>query len=254
MVFSPALAHRQRTLAAIAAGSETASQALPEIDESNPAAAEYRQLLASLHNDVRALSEIQSHDARLPKKAEMLTTYLPWITGALASDPGEPSFQDDIIATAFIWHVDLAQWVEALLLARHMIERGIALPSYGNFKRPPAIFLVDRAAEMAKKDPKLVPLDVLLEISDFTAGHDMRDESRAALLRAIGHAHAAAAETYDPQAASATAGGQAALVEAALTSLNAALRLDAKVGVKKDIEKLERLQRKLAPPASSTQE
>lgn len=248
MVFSPALAHRQRTLAAIAAGSETASQALPEIDESNPAAAEYRQLLASLHNDVRALSEIQSHDARLPKKAEMLTTYLPWITGTLAADhPGAPSFQDDIIATAFIWYVDLAQWVEAMLLAHHMIERGIALPSYGNFKRPPAIFLVDRAAQMAKKDPASVPLDVLLEISDFTTGHDMRDESRAALLRAIGIAHAAAAETYDPQAASATAGGQAALVEAALFSLNAAIRLDAKVGVKKDIEKLERLQRKLLP-------
>lgn len=250
MVFSPALAHRQRTLAAMAAASADApAQGLPEIDDADPAAAEYRQLLAALHNDVRTLSAIQSHDARLPKKAEMLLAYAPWIEGALLAENDSPAFQDDILATAFIWHVDLGQWSQALELARHMIARGIALPSYGNFKRPPAIFLVDRAAEMAKKDPASVPLEILQEISTLTAEHDMRDESRAALYRAIGLAQAAAAEAFDPLAENAAAGGQAALVEAALVSLNAAVKLDAKVGVKKDIEKLERLQRKLADGA-----
>lgn len=250
MVFSPALAARQRTLAAMAAGTAADADApLPELADNDLAAAEYRQLLASLHNDVRTLSAIQSHDARLPKKAEMLTAYQPWVGGALNADAEAPAFQDDILATAFIWHVDLGQWPEALILADHMIKRGIALPTYGNFKRPPAIFLVDRAAEMAKKAPASVPLEVLQEISTLTAGHDMRDESRAALYRAIGLAQAAAAEAFDPLAENAAAGGQAALVEAALVSLNAAVKLDAKVGVKKDIDKLERTARKLADGA-----
>lgn len=250
MVFSPALAHRQRTLAAMAAGSlATVANSLPEIDDADPAAAEYRQLLASLHNDVRTLSAIQSHDARLPKKAEMLTVYQPWVEGAVTAPDEGAAFQDDIVATAFIWLVDLADWSSALTIARHMIARGIGLPSYGNFKRPPAIFLVDRAAEMAKKDPALVPLDVLQEVAALTASHDMHDKSRAALHRAIGIAQAAAAETFDPLADSAPAGGKAALVEAALASLRTAVKLDANVGVKKNIEKLEALQRKIAEPA-----
>lgn len=250
MSFSPALAHRQRTLAALAAGESAASEALPEIDDSNPAAAEYRQLVASLHDDVRALSAIQSHDARLPRKKAMLAKYEPWIMGALDAGKTGAAVQDDVLATGFIWAVDLADWPAALTLARHMIDHGVALPTYGNFKRPPAIFLVDRAAEMAKADPAQVPLEVLQEISALTTAADMRDESRAALLRAIGLAQSAAAEKFDPAAENAVAGGKAALVEAALVSLQAALKLDTKVGVKKQIEQLERLQKKLAEEAA----
>lgn len=249
---SPFRDHQMNIRAQMASAS-AAREDLDGIDDSHPAAAEYRQLLASLHNDVRTLSAIQSHDARLPKKAEMLLGYTPWLEGALlaGTDGDAAPFQDDIVATMLIWHVDLANWSQALEIARHMIARGIGLPSYGNFKRPPAIFLVDRAAEMAKKDPASVPLDVLQEISTLTGTHDMRDESRGALHRAIGFAQAAAAEEFDPLAESAPAGGKAALVEAALASLRTAVKLDANVGVKKNIEKLEVLQRKLADPAKA---
>lgn len=251
MSFSPALAHRQRKLAAIAAADTGAdADLLPEIDDSNPAAAEYRQLLASLHADVRTLSEIQSHADRLPKKKAMLATYEAWIMGALEAGKQGTAVQDDVLATGFIWAVDLADWEAALILARHMIEHGVALPTYGNFKRTPAIFLVDRAAEMAKADPASVPLDVLQEVSALTAGHDMRDDSRAKLLRAIGLAQFDAAEKFDPAADNAVAGGKAALVEAALVSLRAAVKLDPQVGVKKQIEQAERLQKKLAAEAS----
>lgn len=254
MSFSPALAHRQRVLAAIATGTATAANALPEIDDANPAAAEYRQLLSSLHNDLRALHDVQSVQEKIARKATLIATYLPWVTGAIsagaATDDGPGSaVQDEIVSTMLVWHLDLCAWSEALLIADHMLRHGVSLPE--RYKRDVATLLVDRIADTAKEDAAAVPSDVLTAALDLTNGYDMPDQARAKLHRAIGLDLMAQAETFDPAAETAAAGGRPALVSAALTSLRHALKFDQRVGVKKQIEQLEREEKKLAEAANA---
>lgn len=257
MSFSPALAHRQRTMAALAAGTALAAAALPEIEDDNPAAAEYRQLLSSLHNDLRTLHDIQSIDAKIARKRSMIETYLPWVTGAVAagvstdSDAGK-AVQDEIVATMLIWLLDLRDWSNALTVADHMLRHGVSLPE--RYKRDVATLLVDRIADTAKEAPDAVPIEVARDVFELTRKRDMPDQARAKLHRAIGVSLAKDAETFDPTAENAVAGGKAALVSAALAALKEALRLDKNVGVKKQIEQLEREAKKLAEQAGPKQE
>lgn len=254
MSYSPALAHRQRVLASLAAGSAAAANALPEIDDANPAAAEYRQLLASLHNDLRALHDIQSVDGKIERKRAMITAYHPWVVGALsagvATDAGPgTAVQDEIVATMLIWTLDLLDWANAVAIAEHMLRHGVTLPE--RYKRDVATFLVDRVADTAKATPDAVSLDLACEVLALTADRDMPDQARAKLHRAIGLHLFNDAENFDPSAETALAGGKAALVDAALAALTEALRLDQNVGVKKQIEKLTRDAKKLAEAAGA---
>ena len=77
----------------------------------------------------------------------------------------------------------------------------------------------------------------------------MPDQARAKLHRAIGFDFMAQAEAFDPTAESAIAGGKPFLIGAALRQLNTALKLDQRVGVKKQVEQLEREEKKLAEAA-----
>ena len=249
MSFSPALAHRQRVLASIASGAALAASTLPEIDDANPAAAEYRQLLASLHNDLRALHDIESIDGKIARKALMITSYLPWVQGALTAGETGQALQDEIVATVFVWSLDLRNWELALALGDHMLRHGVSLPE--RYKRSVQTLLVDRISDTAKEAPEAVSLDVARAAFVLTQSRDMPDQARAKLHRAIGLALAKDAETFDPTAENAVAGGKAALVDAALGTLKEALRLDKNVGVKKQIEVLEREARKLAEAAGA---
>lgn len=248
MAFSPALAHRQRTLAALAAGSASAALALPEISPDDPAAGEYAQLLASLHNDLRTLHDIQSVDAKIARKRDMIDAYLPWVNGALDAGEDGRANQDEIVVTILVWALDIQNWDLALTLASHVLEHGLALPE--RYKRTPACLVVEEIADAAKADPAAVPLDVLLRTQGGAAGHDMPDQVKAKLLRAIGLAWSAKADAFDPTAEDAMAGGKAAMVDASLTALKEARRLHAQVGVAKAIEKLEREAKALADDAA----
>lgn len=255
-MISPALRHRQAKLAALAAGTAMASAALPEIDDSNPAAGEYRQLLASLHNDLRALHDIQSVDGKIARKRAMITAYHPWVVGALAAGvetdagPGT-AVQDEIVATMLVWTLDLFDWSNALAIAGHMLRHGVTLPQ-PRYKRDVATFLVDRVADTAKTDPGAVSLDLAREVLELTAGRDMPDQARAKLHRAIGLRLMDEAAAFDPAAENAAAGGKAALVDAALAALTEAVRLDQNVGVKKQVEQLTRDAKKLFEEAAAS--
>lgn len=257
MSFSPALAHRQRVLASLSAeqsGLAGFASALPEIDPANPAAAEYRQLLGSLHNDLRALHDIQSIDGKIARKRSMIEAYLPWVEGALAAGADSAgvtgtAVQDEIVATVFVWALDLRMWLLGIEIAGHMLRHGVSLPE--RYKRDVATLLVDRVSDTAKEAPDTVPLEVARAVFQLTQVRDMPDQARAKLHRAIGLCLAKDAETFDPAAENAVAGGKAALVDAALAALKEALRLDKNVGVKKQIEVLERDAKKLADAAAA---
>lgn len=256
MAFSPALAHRQRTLAALAAGTAAAAASAgtiaPPMPETGPAASEYAQLLIALGDDRRRLQELQSVELKVKAKRGLIDRYRPWIEGALeaAVETGTAP-QDEIVARVLTWAIDIADWPLALRLAAHVIGHGLAMPE--GFKRQPAVVIAEEIAEAGLKNPPPgeavgVDLSTLQQTADLTAGADMPDQVRAKLHKAIGLAFRAQADGFDPEAESAQAGGKYALLAAALDHLHRALQLDKASGVKKLIEKLARDLDKLAPP------
>lgn len=250
MAYSPALAHRQRVLAELSTKGMLAehaarSGAAPAMPEAGPVASEYQGLLARLHDDLRRLHEIQSKDAKVALKVKLIEQYRAWCQGVLTAAEDASAPQDEIVVTCFIWAIDIRDWPFALDLGEHIIAHGLQLPE--RFHRTAGGLLVSELADAAINDPGSVPHDVLLAVKPAEgAAWDMKNETLARLHRAIGESWTRAAEAFDPNAESAPAGGKAMLVDAALTALREATRLHAAVGVKKEIERLEREAKKLA--------
>lgn len=249
---SLARAHRERTLAAKAAASAGIAPAgqAPAFPEDGPAATEYQALRAALHNDLRQLHDVQSIERKIELKRSLVNTYLAWVIGALETPEGQSAPQDEIVVTMLVWALDLGEWEWALDIGAHVLKHGLSLPD--RYKRTPACLIVEQIADAAKTDPDNVPEDVLHHATDLADKHDMPDQVRAKAWRARGLALAAMADTFDPAAESASAGGKPALVDAALAALNRALALDSNVGVKKKIEQLGAEARRLAAAAQAT--
>jgi hypothetical protein len=252
MAFSPALAHRQRVAAELSTKAMLAEHAAragvaPEMPADSPAAAEYGELLARLHDDLRRLHEVQSRDKKAALKLNLIKAYLPWVEGVIAGATADAlAPQDEIVVTVFIWALDIRDWALALRVGGHVIAHGLQLPE--RFHRTTGGLLVSEIADAAINEPGSVAHDVLTAIAIGEGpAWDMKDETRARLFRAIGESWARQAEAFDPAAESAPAGGKAMLLDAALSALREAMRLHSAVGVKKLVEQLEREAKKLAP-------
>lgn len=251
-MFSPALRNRQKKLArqaAMAAGLVLATGTAPAMPEEGPVASEYQNLLGQLHEDLRKLHEIQSTEAKAVEKEKMILAYLDWCKGALEIEPGTAAPQDEIVIHCLIWAVDIRNWPLALLLADHVIAHNLKLPE--RFHRSPRALLWSELADFAIANPGEVPHDILLRAAPGDDPvSDVKDETIARMHRAIGESWALQAENFDASADSAPAGGKPAMVDAALASLRRARQLHANVGVKKQIEQLEREEKKLAAAAA----
>lgn len=243
-MFSPALRHRQKVLAARAANT-TASTAAPlPPPEQSAAGTEYAALLAVLHEHLRSLSDIQSHEQRQPKKAEYAREFEPWVAGIIAAD--QP-VQDEILLTMMVWAVDCRDFDRALQLGAFVIRHGLAMPE--RYSRTPACFLAEEIADQALQQHEQVPPEVLLQVLELTADSDMPDPVQARLLKAIGRNWKRKADAFDPTADNAPAGGALAYVTEAIAHLERALKLDGEVGVKKDIQNAKALEKKLREAA-----
>lgn len=243
------LAQRRRaaTLAALAAAAAGAPPAgvAADMPETGEGASEYRALVAVLHDNLRTLAEIQSVDARNPKKAEMATAFDAWLTGVLEAGKQGQAAQDEILVTMLVWAIDCRAIDRALDLAEHAIAHGLAMPE--RYKRSAACVTAEDIATLAIDHPEAVSHAQLLRTAELTETSDMPDQARAKLFKALGRASAAAADTFDPQADNAVAGGQAALLTAALGWYQRALGLNRNVGVKKEIDAVERALKTLEP-------
>lgn len=244
---SPFRRHQQTVLATMVGGAPvTASLAPAPPVDGTPAAAEYAALLAVLHDCLRNLSDIQSHELRQPKKAEYAAMFRPWIAGLLTANL---PVQDEVLTTNMIWALDYRDFDYALLLARFVIGHGLVLPE--RYSRTPACLLAEDVAEAALAAHESVPHDVLIEVAQLVEGHDMPDPVAAKLKKAIGRSWFRKAELFDPSADNVPAGGAVAFVEQALAELTRALSLHAECGVRKDIQRAESLQKKLAAQLTS---
>lgn len=189
---------------------------------------QYELMLLKLAEDKRRLKDLQSIERKIEVKATLLPEYQPWIEGVLEGGSGR---QDDVLMTVFVWAIDTADFALAIKIGAYAIEHGLTMPD--QYKRDVPCVLAEEIADVAIKetdDTRAIILPVLLKVSQLTDGKDMPDEVRAKLYKAIGYACRATG----------------ALPEAK-EALTRALDLHSKIGVKRDIELIERSIKNSAP-------
>lgn len=210
---SPARKHFERISAASSKAAES---------DSPRDANTYELMLYKLAEDRRRLHDVQSMDRRAEVKREILPEYAPWIEGVLQ---GQQGVQDDVLMTVMVWRIDAGDYVGALVIARYAIQHKLSMPD--QYKRTTACLIAEEMADAAIKAHDAgvtINVEPLQQTADITAESDMPDEVRAKLYKAIGYAMSA----------------EKSLMAGALDYLKRAVGLHDKVGVKKDIEKLER--------------
>ena len=177
---------------------------------------QYELMLAKLAEDKRRLKNIQSIENKITVKRQLLPEYQPWIEGVIQGDTGQ---QDDVFMTVLVWTIDTGDIEAAVPLADYALRHDLAMPD--QYQRTVAYVIAEETADIALKHGS-VPWKTMVRISQMTESHDMPDEVRAKLYKAIGYAQR-----------------EEGLLIEARAFLILALRLHDKVGVKKDIERLD---------------
>ena len=208
---SPATRHRERVLAA------QASAEAVNTGNSTMSGSAYELMLAKLAEDKRTLKLIKSLEQKIEIKRQRLPEYQPWVDGVLLAD--QP-VQDDVFATIMVWRIDVGDIDGALVMATHMLTHNLQLPEI--YQRDLATLVAEQIAECSSATAAQ-----LLQVGQLTDGRDMPDEVRAKLHKAIG---LALREESPAQA---------------LDHLQRALQLNARLGIKTEITKL---QKQLPPP------
>lgn len=219
----------------------TAAQVTAAAEAANPLrhATGHELMLAQLAEHKRQLKQIQSIERKADAKRAMLPVYAAWVQGVLDGDSG---LQDEVFMTVMVWHIDVGDFAGALPLAAYAIRHGLVMPD--QYQRTTATLIAEEYAGMAIKAVEAgEPVDgqVLSEVLQLVEDQDMPDEVRAKLYKALGYVALAEVERLQsvPQ--------QQACRQFALDQLQRALQLHDKVGVKKDIERLERDIKNAAP-------
>ncbi|WP_343675185.1 phage terminase small subunit [Paraburkholderia heleia] len=222
---TPARRHQARVRAEQAAASAAPGQSLA-------GASHYELMLAKLAADRRRLKALQSVARKVEVKREVLPEYADYVSGALKGGRGA---QDDVLTTVLIWRVDAGDYAGALDIARYALQHGLTLPAHYERAAPAAIAeeFAD-AALIAIADGGTFDVDQLNEVRELTEAADMHDQIRSKLYKALGLAFMKS--IGDDSLDDPTDYGRA---RAALQSLETALRLNARAGVKQNINRLQ---------------
>lgn len=223
---SPARRHFLKATAAKKAAADS-----PDAREQAPSSA-YELMLAKLAEDRRRLKGIQSVEGKIALKKELIPDYLPWIEGVLEAGKGG---QDAVLMTLMVWMLDAGRFEDALRVGEYALEHGLVMPD--QYERNTATVLAEEFADQALKTLATeggadeVDADQLMHCIDLVAQHDMPDQVRAKLHKAIGYV------LREREGV--------AHKEVALKHLQRAFQLNDKAGVKKDMEVLDREVKKL---------
>lgn len=212
---SPARRHFQRVSAAQAAGDagETPMQ--------GPA---YELMQAALFEDYRRLKSTQSMERKAEIKREILPKYADYVDGVLEAGQGA---QDDVLMRVMLWRIDAGDIAGAVTIARYALTHDLNPPD--QFERSTAAIIAEEVADQGLKQLDEEDADVLallkqlIDAEIMTRQADMHDQVRAKLFKALGYAQRAAGQLVEAQ-----------------SSLERALALNDKVGVKKELERIER--------------
>lgn len=206
---------------------------------------QHELMLAQLHAHMRQLKNIQATEKKVEAKRKLLPEYIDYLDGVLAADAG---VQDPVVTTMLVWLLDVGDWMQALDVAAYCLRHNLALPD--RFNRNVPTLLLDETSEAAIKGQLqgVNALAVLAKVDELTQELDTHDQARAKLHKAIGWAAIGKTHTQDLNADQIKA-LQLDQVRIALPHLQRAIELHAQVGVKKDVERLERRLKELQPDA-----
>ena len=235
MALSLAQRHRLRVLAELeaAAASPLTSMA---------GATAYELQLAQLLQDRLRLKNIEGNERKAALKIQLLPTYAPYIEGVLAGGNGA---QDEVMTTLMVWAIDAGAFPDALKIASYVLKHNLIMPD--RFARSTGCLIAEEVAEAALKAQKAggeFDLQTLLDTEELTRERDMPDEARAKLHLAIGRALAVQVTNETPTAE------QMETLRSARGNLTRAIALHTSCGGKKDLERVDRLLKKHAGPAS----
>ncbi|WP_065759681.1 phage terminase small subunit [Pseudomonas defluvii] len=198
----------------------------------------YELMLAKLQQDQLRLQQVQSTQHKALVKAELLGEYKPYIDGVLSAGRGA---QDDVVTTVMLWRFDAGDWTGGLDVAVYVLQHGLKMPN--RFNRTTGCLVAEEVAEAALKAQKAgesFPIDVMVRTADLTEKQDMPDEVRAKLKLALGRGNLEGLDATNP--------GQLGQLQTGIDLLKRAIELHDHCGGKKDLERAERLLKKLAGP------
>lgn len=179
----------------------------------------YELMLAKLYSDTQTLKGIQSQEAKTDKKRTLLPDYAPYIEGALQGSAPK----DDVLMTIMVWHLDVGDFKSAIAIARHALAHNMPMPD--RFQRNAATVLAEEVADAMLARATTggeIEGETLVDVAALVEPQDMPDQVRAKLYKAMGLFY----EKYDP--------------ESALEVFTRAFELNKQIGVKKNIEQLQR--------------
>ena len=173
-------------------------------------------------NDSENLSGIQSISHKKELKAELLPSYLPWIEGTIAEGVGA---QDDMLVKLMVWCLDTHEFKVATDIAEYAFLNDFVMPE--PFKRDVATVFVEQFSDEMlglEKDVDASNVsahaDLIQRAVEITTRQDMPDQVRAKLYRVLGDSL------------------KDAKPNEAIDAYEKAIKLDDKVGCKKDLEQL----------------
>lgn len=199
----------------------------------------YEQMLHRLRIDKNRFRCIQNNKLKADTKAEALPNYQGWVDGVLASDSGQA---DEVLTTVMLWHVDAGSIAEALRIGEYVIRHHLSMGD--NFQRTAAVVLMDEICDpvlahfKASQSDVPVSVDLLKALDGLTANEDVPEAVRAKLWKCIGYTLRTNPETLGE----------------ALEYLRKAIAEFSEIGVKRDIEILDRLVKKAASNVPETTE
>lgn len=238
---SPAQKLIARRLGAIAAAERSGAVPVRSGAETTATAA-YRAVLAELGECQRELKQIQAREKKIERKRALIGRFDDWVNGVLdAHRAGAPAVQDDVVLTMMVWALDIERHDQALDLVGYVLDNDLAMPE--RYTRTAPTVIAEIAADTAlghlgRGEP--CDLAFLQLIEERTRDLDMIDEVRAKLHKAIGLALIEVTPPADGEDGTVRGAGRRPALAAAIPHLKRALDLNAKSGVKKQIEKAER--------------
>ncbi len=211
---SPARKHFERARAKV-----EASQSTP----AKPQGDAYELHKAAIIEDTRRLADIQSIERKVEAKRELLPAYEDYVHGVLEGGKGQ---QDDVLMTLMVWYLDVGELQTAMDISEYAVHHGLETPD--RYQRSTAALVSEEVADFALKleddaENQDEVLEQLQRALAMFAEADMHDQIKAKLFKAEGYLLRA---TGNPATA--------------LASLERALKLNEKIGVKKDIESLKK--------------
>lgn len=210
---SPARKHFQKAVAA-----KQAAAATPD----RPTGDAYELHRAAIIEDSRRLHDIQSIERKVEAKRELLPNYQSYVEGVLSAGAGQ---QDDVLMTLMVWYLDVGDLGTALDISEYAARHGLDTPD--RYQRSTATLVSEEVADFVlKTNGGEDPADTLEQVRrtvELFGQADMHDQVKAKLFKALGYMERDAGDRH-----------------VALSALKRALALNERIGVKKDIERLEK--------------